>query len=102
MRRSWILLRLAAVIALACGAPVRVQADAAEEADARASRVAEVQNSFSGPIQVVGGTLAAADNTVRRALLPPCPFTTRHFSVTRRTPIGSQSSGLAQCVRSCS
>ena len=49
MRRSWILLRLAAVIALACGAPVRVQADSAEEADARASRVAEVQNSFSGP-----------------------------------------------------
>jgi OOP family OmpA-OmpF porin len=49
MRRSWILPWLGVVVALACIAPARAQADSAQEVSDRASRVAEVQNSFSGP-----------------------------------------------------
>ena len=49
MRRTWILLWLGAVVAWACIAPVRAQADEAEDATDRAARVAEIQNSFSGP-----------------------------------------------------
>ena len=49
MRRSWILLWLGGVIALACAAPVYAQAEPASDASEREARVAEVQNSFSGP-----------------------------------------------------
>ncbi len=47
MRRSWILPCLGGVVALACVAPVHAEADSPDEA--RSARVAEVQNSFSGP-----------------------------------------------------
>ena len=49
MRRSWILPCLGGIVALACVAPVRAQADPASDASAREARLAEVQNSFSGP-----------------------------------------------------
>jgi len=49
MRRSWILPWLGGVVALACAAPVYAQADPAPDASEREARVAEVQNSFSGP-----------------------------------------------------
>jgi outer membrane protein OmpA-like peptidoglycan-associated protein len=49
MRRSWILPLLGGFVALACGAPLRAQADPTTEASEREARVAEVQNSFSGP-----------------------------------------------------
>jgi len=49
MRRSWILPCLGGIVALACAAPVHAQADPAPDASEREARVAEVQNSFSGP-----------------------------------------------------
>ncbi|MBW1876558.1 MAG: hypothetical protein JRI98_14635 [Deltaproteobacteria bacterium] len=49
MRRNWILPWLGGVIALACVAPVYAQADPASDASEREARLAEVQNSFSGP-----------------------------------------------------
>jgi len=49
MRRSRILPWLGGVVALACAAPVYAQADPAPDASEREARVAEVQNSFSGP-----------------------------------------------------
>lgn len=50
MRKSWILLCLGGFIALAGAGGVRADAEpTAAEDEARASRVAEVQNSFSGP-----------------------------------------------------
>ena len=49
MRRSWILPWLGGIVAWACVAPAYAQADPAASADERAARVAEVQNSFSGP-----------------------------------------------------
>lgn len=49
MRWSWILPCVWGVAALACAAPVRAQVDADAEGQARAARLAEVQNSFSGP-----------------------------------------------------
>ena len=49
MRRSWILPCLGGVVALACVAPVHAEADPDSPDEARAARVAEVQNSFSGP-----------------------------------------------------
>ena len=49
MRRSWILPWVGAVVAWACIAPRHVRADSAHDANDRDARVAEVQNSFSGP-----------------------------------------------------
>jgi OOP family OmpA-OmpF porin len=49
MRRSWILSCLGGIAALACVAPVRAQSDSASDPSAREARLAEVQNSFSGP-----------------------------------------------------
>ncbi len=49
MRWSWILPCLVGVVALACAAPVRAQSDAEAQDGGREARVAEVQNSFSGP-----------------------------------------------------
>jgi len=49
MRRSWILSCLGGIVALACVAPVHAQSDPASDAVARQARLAEVQNSFSGP-----------------------------------------------------
>lgn len=49
MRRTWILPCLGGIVALACAAPVHAEADPDSPDQARAARVAEVQNSFSGP-----------------------------------------------------
>ena len=49
MRRSWILPWLGGFVAWACVAPVCAQADPTPNASERETRVAEVQNSFSGP-----------------------------------------------------
>jgi OOP family OmpA-OmpF porin len=49
MRRSWILSCLGGIAALACVASVRAQSDSASDPSAREARLAEVQNSFSGP-----------------------------------------------------
>lgn len=49
MRRSWTLLSLGGVFALACVAPVRAQDGAESAASAREQQLVEVQNSFSGP-----------------------------------------------------
>ncbi|UCF45767.1 MAG: OmpA family protein [Myxococcales bacterium] len=49
MRRSWILPCLGGMIAWACVAPARAQSDPGPDAAARAARLTEVQNSFSGP-----------------------------------------------------
>ena len=49
MRRSWILPWLGGFAALACVAPLHAQADPTTEQSEREARVAEVQNSFSGP-----------------------------------------------------
>ena len=49
MRRSWILPWLGGFVALACVAPLHAQADPTTEQSEREARVAEVQNSFSGP-----------------------------------------------------
>jgi len=49
MRWSWILPCVMGTLALACAAPVRAQSDSETEDGGREARVAEVQNSFSGP-----------------------------------------------------
>ncbi len=49
MRRSWILPWLGGFVAWACVAPLYAHADPVSDANERAARVAEVQNSFSGP-----------------------------------------------------
>jgi outer membrane protein OmpA-like peptidoglycan-associated protein len=49
MRRSWILSCLGGIVALACAASVYAQPDPASDAGTRQARLAEVQNSFSGP-----------------------------------------------------
>ena len=49
MRRSWTLLSLGGVFALACVAQVRAQDAAESAASAREQQLVEVQNSFSGP-----------------------------------------------------
>jgi len=49
MRRTWILPWLGAVVAVASIAPVHAQTKPAQDASEREARVAEVQNSFSGP-----------------------------------------------------
>ena len=49
MRRTWILPWLGAVVAVASVAPVHAQTEPAQAASEREARVAEVQNSFSGP-----------------------------------------------------
>lgn len=73
MRRSWILPCLGGLVALACAAQVRAEADADDvraEDEARAARLAEVQNSFSGPtggIRIVDAA-SAPKGTFRLAL----------------------------------
>ena len=49
MRRTWILPWLGAVVAVASVASVHAQTEPAQAASEREARVAEVQNSFSGP-----------------------------------------------------
>ncbi|NNE20378.1 MAG: hypothetical protein HKN10_18080, partial [Myxococcales bacterium] len=49
MRRSWIPPCLGGLVALACAAPVHAEADPVLSKDRHEARVAEVQNSFSGP-----------------------------------------------------
>ena len=49
MRWSWILPCVMGTLALACAAPVRAQSNSETEDGGREARVAEVQNSFSGP-----------------------------------------------------
>jgi outer membrane protein OmpA-like peptidoglycan-associated protein len=49
MRRNWILPWLAGVVAWACVAPVYAQVDPTPDMSEREARLAEVQNSFSGP-----------------------------------------------------
>jgi hypothetical protein len=49
MRRTWILPWLGAVVAVASVAPVHAQTEPAQAGSEREARVAEVQNSFSGP-----------------------------------------------------
>lgn len=49
MRRSWTLLWLGGVFALACVAPAHAQTSPESDANSRKARLVEAQNSFSGP-----------------------------------------------------